>query len=232
MISVQLSRSAFTDGGAVKPLTLNAVRTATVMANALREQAFNDKRKITFSRNSRKFLSDDYMALLGSRFQNKEGWKRAKRLLHILPEGGWIWASSNAWHEIAKKDDASFNRTGGMWRGLKARNYGANAAIIEFAGSSVGQEVVWKRAGKEYKPGKRRLVLKARKITNRLKAYSVFTQKQVNLLQPDPMLQRQFEDGVHDAVLLWFRDATASAPGTLRATSKTGKEFAAALRPQ
>lgn len=134
MISVQLSRSAFLEGGAVKPLTLNAVRTATVMANALREQAFNDKSKVQFSRNSRKFLGDDYMQALGSRFQNREGWKRAKRLLHILPEGGWIWASSNAWHEVARKDDASFNRTGGMWKGLRARNYGANAAIIEFAG--------------------------------------------------------------------------------------------------
>lgn len=232
MISVQLSRSAFLEGGAVKPLTLNAVRTATVMANALREQAFNDKSKVQFSRNSRKFLGDDYMQALGSRFQNREGWKRAKRLLHILPEGGWIWASSNAWHEVARKDDASFNRTGGMWKGLRARNYGANAAIIEFAGSSIGQEVSWKRAGSEYKKGKKRLILKAKKVTNRLKAFSVFSQKQVNLLQPDAMLQRQFEDGVHDAVLLWFRDATASALGTLRATSKTGKEFAAALRPQ
>jgi hypothetical protein len=232
VISVQLSRSAFLDGGVVRPLVVNAIEAATVMARALREQAFNDKRKLTFSRSSRKFLGNEYMAALGSRFQNREGWKRAKRLVHILPEGGWIWASSNAWHETAKKDDASYNRTGGMWRGLKVRNYGPNAAIIEFAGTSIGQEVKYARIGKEYKDGKRRLQVVSKKVPNRLKAYSVFAYRNTNLLEPSAELQRDLADGAHDAVLLWLSKATGADPGTLRAVSKTGREFAAALSPQ
>jgi len=232
VISVQLSRSAFLDGGVVRPLVVNAIEAATVMARALREQAFGDNRRIAFSTASRKFLGDEYMQALGPKFDNRQGWKQAKRIVAVLPEGGWIWSSSDRWHKVARKDDASFNRTGGMWRGLKVRNYGPNAAIIEFAGSSIGQETKYSRSTTKGPDGRKRFVIKAKKVPNRLKAYSVFSSKDINLLEPNARLQVEFADGVHDAVLSWLSKATGAEPGTLRAVSKTGREFAAALSPQ
>lgn len=193
------------------PLIANLTRVATVMAEALKETAFANNKKTQFDTRRPSTLSDEYMRLLGARFGNKSNWagfaenesNKAKPRLR-LGDRGWVWANSDLWHKIARKDDLSFNRTGGMWAGLRVRNYGAKGAIIEFAGKSEGQTGQWKAGRGRTKNGEAKKEKWAGKVNNSLKAWTVFQNKRVLLVQPDDKTQAAFELSVQIFVAKWL----------------------------
>jgi hypothetical protein len=49
-------------------------------------------------------------------------------------------SSSAAWHRAARKRAGTYDITGGMWSGLRVRNYGRRGAVIDFGGSTLGRE--------------------------------------------------------------------------------------------
>lgn len=232
MITVQISKAGKLADGTVAPLIANLTNVATVMAETLKETAFANNKKVSFDVRKPSSLSDEYMRLLGSRFSNKAGWSsyakqqsdKAKPNLR-LGEKGWTWASSDLWHKIARKDDQSFNRTGGMWAGLRVRNYGAKGAIIEFAGRSEGQTGEWKTARGRRKSGEAKKQKWSGKVNNSLKAWTVFESKRVLLVEPDTKTQAAFEQSIQVFVAKWLDDQTAG-----KATIQVDKGSALAVR--
>lgn len=210
MIEVRISKSGRDAAGTVRPLVADLVETAKVMAEALKASAMADTRKVSFDTRKPSSLSDEYMRLLGSRFGNKSSWAgyasqgadKEKPNLR-LGEKGWVWRNSDLWHKIARKDDATFNRTGGMWAGLRVRNYGAKGAIIEFAGRSEGQTGEWKAGRGRTKSGQQRKQKWSGKVSNNLKAWTVLQEKKVLLLEPDDKTQQALELAVNDFVARW-----------------------------
>lgn len=210
MIEVKISKAGKLADGTVRPLTLQLTNAARIMAEELKKMWLDDGKKLTFQSNRPSALSDEYMRLLGSRFANKQGWKsyadaesgKARPNLRI-GEHGWTWRSSDFWHKVARKDDASFNRTGGMWDGLRVRNYGAQGAIIEFAGKSEGQSGEWKVGRGRTKAGHPRKQKWSGKVQNSLKAWTVFKEKNALLVEPDARIQLSFETGVEAAIARW-----------------------------
>lgn len=226
MIEVKLSKSAFTEGGTVRPLVLRATSTAKIMAQALYDQAHADRAKVTFSDRATAAIPDEYMRLVSSRFSNKGAWKNNK--IVKVGERAWYWKSSAAFHRVARKDDHSFDRSGGMWSGLRVRNFGQKAAIIEFAGRTIGQTM--KKSVRRDRKGNVRNTYTPQKATNALKAWTVFASKSVNLLQPNKALQRQFEDAVTVVVAGWLGTQIDSNKMVgLPSLTGRGTEFAAAL---
>ena len=216
MIKVMISKAGKLADGTVAPLIANLTSVAVVMAATLKETAFDNNKKLTFDVRKPSALSDEYMRLLSSRFGNKEGWAgyakqqsdKAKPNLR-LGEKGWTWASSDLWHKIARKDDASFNRTGGMWAGLRVRNFGAKGAIIEFAGRSEGQTGEWKSARGRRKSGVQKKQKWSSKVNNSLKAWTVFEQKKVLLVEPDTKTQAAFEQSIEIFAAKWLDSQTS-----------------------
>ena len=49
-------------------------------------------------------------------------------------------SSSQSWHRTARKPVGRYDTTGGMWSGLRVRNYGRRGAVIDFGGSTLGRE--------------------------------------------------------------------------------------------
>ncbi len=70
---------------------------------------------------------------------------------------------------------AGGNVTGGMWSGLRVRNFGTRAAVIEFAGKSMGSRI------KKLKRGRTNQRVN---VANRLKAATVWRTLKFNLIQP------------------------------------------------
>ena len=66
------------------------------------------------------------------------------------------------------------NITGGMWGGLRVRNFGAVGAVIEFAGRSLGSRI------KANKRGTNQRV----QVANRLKGAQVWKRLRINPIQP------------------------------------------------
>jgi len=91
---------------------------------------------------------------------------------------GARWRSSSAFHAGAGVRPGTARATGGMWRGLQVRNSGADAVILDFAGSSLGA----KRQATKTKSGRQRArpVL----IRNQTKGGTVWRHSRVNVLQP------------------------------------------------
>lgn len=227
MIEIKLSKSAFTETGTVRPLVLRATSTAKVMAQALYDQAHADRVKVNFSARGTAAIPDEYMRKVGSRFTSRDGWKRAGKIV-LVGEKVWYWKSSETWHKIARKDDRSFDRSGGMWSGLRVRNFGQKGAIIEFAGRTVGQSM--KKVVRRDRKGNTRAEYKEQKVTNALKAWSVFSSKSINLMQPQPALQQEFEAAVEIVVATWLGKSLQgnSVTGLPPATGHA-KQFATAL---
>jgi len=81
---------------------------------------------------------------------DKRSGRPRKRFYFISPAyaaelgmpGQTRWASSAELHKHAGVKSGTAHTTGGMWRGLRVRNYGKEAALIEFAGSSLGASSV------------------------------------------------------------------------------------------
>ena len=67
------------------------------------------------------------------------------------------------------------NITGGMWKGLRVRNFGVRGAIIEFTGRSLGSRIKKRSRGK---PNQRV------KVGNRRKAATVYKTLKVNVIAP------------------------------------------------
>lgn len=209
-IEVKISKAGRLSDGTVKPLVLKLTTAAHVMATELKKMWMGDNKKITFQTSRPSALSDEYMRLIGSRFGNKQAWEayanaqkdKARPNLR-LGEKGWTWRSSDFWHKVARKDDASFNRTGGMWSGLRVRNYAGKGAIIEFAGKSEGQSGEWKTGRGRTKAGQPKKQKWSGKVNNSLKAWTVFKEKKALLVEPDAQLQLAFETGIEAAIAQW-----------------------------
>lgn len=213
-IEVKLSKTALLDTGKVKPLVAKATGAARVMAAALFDDAHDrGKRiKLTFSQKGRAKLGDEYMRLLGPRFSNREFWKQwAQRQPSTTGKGaslfvfdvGWSWKNGQLWRRLARKDDASFDRTGGMWSGLRVRNFGSSAAIIEFAGRSEGQTGEWKKKRGRVKEGEKRAEVYSGKVNNSLKAWTVYAETGVLVVAPSKEAQDALEDAVALTAATW-----------------------------
>jgi hypothetical protein len=153
------------------------------------------------------------------------------------------WASSAALHRAAGGTPGY--TTGGMWEGLRVRNYGTEGAIIEFGGSSLGSrgsrklktrkvkdqiEVIQSgnkvkvRQRREYAKDKEGNLQRGKAITmttNRLKASAVFQRMKVGLLQPT----NSESDAQVTAILGQLGKATAlafGAQGTLEIKNAQG----------
>lgn len=153
------------------------------------------------------------------------------------------WESSQALHRAI--GGAPGYATGGMWEGLRVRNYGQEGAIIEFGGVSLGSrgkrklktrklkdqiEIVQKgnkvtvRQRREYakdKEGKVQVTRTIATVQNRLKASIVFGRMKVGLLQPT----NSESDAQVTAILAALGQATAlafGAQGTLELKNQAG----------
>lgn len=237
MIKVQISGSGKLADGTVKPLVADLVGVATVMAEQLKASAFADNRKATFDTRKPSQLSDEYMRLLGGRFANKSGWSayasaqgNGQKPNLRLTEKSWVWANSQLWHRIARKDDASFNRTGGMWAGLRVRNYGAKGAIIEFAGKSEGQSGEWKVGRGRTKAGQTKKAKWSSKVSNNLKAWTVFREKKVLVIQPNVRTQAAFEIAINQFVAQWSASELGAVTQGVGAGGSLTARFLDALR--
>jgi hypothetical protein len=82
--------------------------------------------------------------------------------------------SSAHFHRVVGRRVAG-NVTGGLWAGLRVRNFGISGAVIEFTGRSLGMRIKKRSRGK---PNQRV------KVGNRLKAATVFRSLGVNIIQP------------------------------------------------
>lgn len=84
------------------------------------------------------------------------------------------YKNSKEFHQDVGTKRGTYNVTGGMWQdNPKVRNYGNRGeAIIEFTRSSLGRRVKYLKSGKS----------KGRKVTNRLKAGSIFGAHRVNVI--------------------------------------------------
>lgn len=226
------------DDKTIKPLILKATATARVMARALYDSFHTDGKaqRARFSVKGRSYLPQAYMEKLGSRFANREAWSKiassmGKGTLYLSPTGGaWSWRNSQTWHEIARKADASYDRTGGMWSGLHVRNYGAFGAVIEFRGQSVGQEGGQRKKRGRLKEGEKRGTEWTPMVNNRLKAWTVFQEHSVLVVAPDRKTQAALEDAVEQVASNWTQ---ILAGGTVQpadyATSGLAREFARAM---
>ena len=229
------------DGTTVKPLVLKAVATARVMARALYDQFHQSPGKVTFSVKGRRYIPQEYMQALSGRFRDRTAWARiGKQLgkgLYVNPqdESAWSWQNSAILHKIARKDDASYDRTGGMWSGLHVRNYGAQGAIIEFRGQSLGQTGVEKSARGRVRKGEKRRTSWSYEVANRLKAWTVFDEHGVLVVAPDRQVQDALEDAVGAVAEDWSRLVLGGRLDQYRDTSRGGmgaltREFLAAMQ--
>lgn len=183
------------------------------MARALYDSFHKGNEKVTFSVRGRRYISQAYMEAMSKRFSDRRIWSDiGKNLangrgLYLKPDGNsaWSWKNSALFHAIARKDDASFDRTGGMWSGLHVRNFGAAGAIIEFRGQSLGQTGVEKRARGRVREGEQRKRAISYKVPNRLKAWTVFEEHGVLVVAPDREIQRSLEDAVGAVAESWSR---------------------------
>lgn len=219
-----------------------ATKTAKVMAQALFDDAHTEgkRKKVQFSTKGRARLSDAYMRLLGSRFANRQYWKSwaqnqqvtagAKAALFVFDEG-WSWKNGETWRRIARKNDASFDRTGGMWKGLRVRNFGANAGIIEFAGRSEGQSGEYKKKRGRVREGETRAEVFSTTVNNAFKAWTVFNETGALVVAPSKATQDALEQAVLATATEW---TVAIVGGSVTpkdsATSGLAREFKDAMR--
>ena len=237
-IEVKLSKTALLETGQIKPLILKATATAKVMERALYDQ-FNiggRGERVTFSRKGRSYIPDTYMRELGTRFANRTAWVKIAggmppKTLYLSEGGGaWSWRNAQTWHDIARKNDATYNRTGGMWAGMQVRNYGTFGAVIEFAGQSVGQAGGTRKKRGRLKEGEKRGEEWTPKVANRLKAWTVFKEHSVLVVAPDRATQAALEDAIEEVASNWSQILVGGKVQPAdRATSALAREFAKAM---
>ena len=146
-------------------LVSNALVVTTRLAKTIRKRAqrglfatsrlpYNATVRGSKSRPRWYFISEGYQQKVGA---------PQRRYLH-----------SNDFHSKSGKMIAG-NITGGMWKGLRVRNFGVRGAIIEFTGRSLGSRIKKRSRGK---PNQRV------KVGNRRKAATVFKTLKVNVIAP------------------------------------------------
>lgn len=113
------------------------------------------------------------------------------------------FSSSAAFHQAAGTRPGTFRVTGGMWSGLQVRNVGANAAVLDFAGSTLGG----KRQSSTTAGGRQRS--RPVRVRNQVKAGTVFRQQGVNVLQP----KEAEVDAMGAAVVRWSQNMLARTLG-------------------
>ena len=108
------------------------------------------------------------------------------------PSGVSIWKTSNDFHSGTRR--GSFNVSGGMWEGLSITSNGKSKSKMQFRGKSPGYSVTWKKKkgtqirktvnGKKVVVGRRedRTVISNAKVNNSLKAWSIFSQTKVRVI--------------------------------------------------
>ena len=213
------------------------------MARALYDQFHKGTEKVTFSVKGRRYISQAYMEALSGRFRDRKSWARiGKNLsngrgLYLQADGSsaWSWQNSAIFHSIARKDDASYDRTGGMWSGLHVRNFGAAGAIIEFRGQSLGQTGVEKQARGRVREGEKRKTTWSYKVSNRLKAWTVFEEHGVLVVAPDRHVRDALDNAVGAVAEDWSRLVVGGGADQYRDVSRGGmgaltREFLAAMQ--
>ena len=108
-----------------------------------------------------------------------------------------MWESNRHFHSGTRP--GSFSVSGAMWAGLKIHTNGTNTATLKFMGRSEGYTLRWKVKkgakirrkvqGKWVDTGKRkndRKVVRKAKVSNALKAFSIFDSVNVNVLEYSP----------------------------------------------
>lgn len=112
----------------------------------------------------------------------------------LVGVSGTKWRSSAAFHKAAGTKPGSFRVSGGMWSGLGVRNVGGAAAVIDFAGSSLGasQQSAKTKGGRERKS-------RSAQVRNQIKAGTVFRNSGVNPIQP----KEAEEEALVAAVCKW-----------------------------
>lgn len=184
-VSIRFSKTVVGDPAIMRrlaqPLAV-AVATAAHIKRRVQERGQTATRPDPYdptSRKARRFvIGDNYAALVPT------------------PNLANSFGSSADFHRAIGVPIGKFSVTGGMWRGMVARNYGADAAIISFDGSSLGRKSDRLAIRERKRRGKKRgkLVKDAadktqfrqvsRRIRNALKASAVFTATRIGLLQP------------------------------------------------
>lgn len=111
--------------------------------------------------------------------------------------------SSVAFHDAAGTKPGSFRVSGKMWQSLGTRNVGANAAILDFFGSSIGGA----RQSTTTKGGRTRA--RAVQVRNQVKAATVFRSSGVNVIQP----KDSENEAMAAAVCRWSQNMLARTLG-------------------
>ena len=91
----------------------------------------------------------------------------------LLYEKKRRWKSSKAFHDAVAGEPGYV--TGGMLKGLRARNWGSQGAVVEFAGKSMGSRIKKRKRG-----GPNQAVM----VANKKKALAVWWRLRVNPIQP------------------------------------------------
>ncbi|MBM4346452.1 MAG: hypothetical protein FJ100_24005 [Deltaproteobacteria bacterium] len=115
------------------------------------------------------------------------------------------WRSSAAFHAAAGTKFGSFRVSGGLWRGLRVRNYGTSEAVVDFGGSSLGSNPATERG--KTKGGKERS--RPVRVRNDTKGGTVFRQSKVNVVQPTDAEQ----SAMVAAVARWTQNAMVRVLG-------------------
>lgn len=98
--------------------------------------------------------------------------------------------NSQEFHNLVGAKPGTFRVSGGMWAGLQVRNVGGSAAVVDFAGSSIGSA----RQSTKTATGRQRKT--PVKVRNQSKAATVFLSSGVNVLQPTALEEEALLAGV------------------------------------
>jgi hypothetical protein len=144
--------------------------------------------------------------LAGQKFP---GWKSRRRFIAVAPgypdrasggklgpSGARFYENAAAYHRANSTQPGTYDTTGGMWSGLSVVIQNRIKADIMFRGRSQGRDPNFKRRTSG-RGGKRktRVVAKSLKINNALKAWTVFAQHRVNVLNPSDQEGQALAEG-------------------------------------
>ena len=145
--------------------------------------------------------ADDTLQNTGDALDN--GYRVSDAYAKLLGLTQSKFRSSAAFHMAAGTKVGTFRVSGGMWSGLGVRNVGANAAILDFFGSTLGGST---QSGKT-KGGRERS--RPVNVRNQIKAGTVFRQSGVNVIQP----KEAEEAAMVAAVCKWAQTMVAKTLG-------------------
>lgn len=168
------------------------------------------------------------------RYKNKAFWKNGAvkkyRVSKPYAQAAGVgsqteWDSSAEFHRATGR--APGDVSGGMWAGLRVRNWGTTGSIVEFARSSMGafpKPVRQSQTRKRLTDAERQQRAEARvakptKAQNRFKAYALFKALNIGVLQHKPQETQAIASAV---AVVSAKQLAASFGGTLRIGGNTG----------